>query len=266
MSKRQLTLQFELDEQLADKLTRTGLLDNPEQWFQTRTTYSDTVAGYLRFIKHELSSDLSAMLGYSGLLQRLEVNPQQQKMFLNSIEKSSRSFQKIITDLTEVEILEVEGAQFKPVAIELDKALQDSLDYIQPLADEKNQDVLVSVRNIRPILSTHYHLARLLEILLMNAVMYTPEGGTIEICAKEVNFCAYLSISDNGIGMTSEEEERVFEKFYRSPSDDVQEQSGLGIGLTIARHLVAGHGGEIWLESKLGVGTTVHLILPLVES
>ncbi|MBZ0310231.1 MAG: HAMP domain-containing histidine kinase, partial [Anaerolineae bacterium] len=264
MSRRQLSLDFEVDDQLAEKLIHTGLLDNPEHWFQTRTTYSDTVAGYLRFIKHEVSSDLTSMLGYASLLRRIELSPQQQKIFLASIEKSCQSFQKIITDLTEVEIFEAEGAYFKLAPVDFNKILQESLEALQPSIDEKNQQILVEKNSLPPVLSTHYHLSRLLEILLMNASLYTLPEGTIEITAHVVDQHLHITIRDNGIGIEQAEIERVFEKFYRSQDETVQEQSGLGLGLTIARHITNGHGGKIWLESETGIGTSAHVLLPIL--
>ncbi len=263
MPKRHLSLHFEVDDQLAEKLIHTGLLDNPEHWFQTRTTYSDTIAGYLRFITHEVSSDLTSILGYTSLLRRMELSPQQQKIFLASIEKSCQSFQKIITDLTEVEIFEAEGAYFKLAPVNFEKILRGSLETLQSSIDEKHQQILTGENHLPPVLSTHYHLSRLLEILLMNASLYTPPEGTIEITAEVADQHAHIKISDNGIGIAEAELERVFEKFYRSQDEHVQEQPGLGLGLTIARYITNGHGGKIWLESEKGMGTNAHLLLPI---
>lgn len=264
--KRQITLQFELDEVLADKLERTGLFDDPEYWLQTRTTYSSTVAGYLRFIKHEIGSDLTSLLGYANLLRRADISPQQQKMFLSAIEKSSRHFQKILTDLTEVEILEVEGARFKANAVDFEKILQETITYLTPMLTEKNQEIQLALDPLPSLCSTAYHLSRVLEIILINAILYSGEDGVIEITAEQVDDRVHIRIVDSGIGISAEDLEHVFEKFFRSQVDEVQEQSGLGIGLTIARHIVQGHRGDIWLNSAVGVGTTVHLLLPLVET
>lgn len=265
MPKRQLTLTFEIDEHLADRLTRTGLLDDPESWFQTRTAYSEKASSYLRFIKHEVASDLTSMLGYASLLRRMELSPQQQKMFLASIEKSCQNFQKTITDLTEVEVFETDGASFKLAPTHFDKILGEVLETLQPYTDEKNQQIQqVTEESLPPILSTHYHLSRLLELLLLNASAYTPSGGTIEISAQAVDSHVHVRIRDNGIGIHEGDLARVFEKFYRAQDEAVHEQPGLGVGLTIARHIVQGHRGKIWLESAPGKGTTAHVQLPLL--
>lgn len=102
------------------------------------------------------------------------------------------------------------------------------------------------------------------ENLVSNAVKYSPMGGLVRI-AGELNEGHYqLSVADHGIGMTAEQCERVFENFFRVDASNTAVE-GLGLGMTIARNIVEAHGGEIWLQSKKGRGTTVFFTLPLYD-
>jgi two-component system phosphate regulon sensor histidine kinase PhoR len=99
--------------------------------------------------------------------------------------------------------------------------------------------------------------------LLDNAIKYTPEGGRITISAIENNSEEIqFSVGDNGIGIPKEDLPRIFERFYRVDKGRSQELGGTGLGLSIVKHLVQAHGGRIWVESRLGEGSTFYFTLP----
>ena len=103
-------------------------------------------------------------------------------------------------------------------------------------------------------------LRRVIRGLIDNAIKYTPEGGHIEIAAREINQMLAISVSDTGKGIPQNDLPYIFDKFYRV---DSEAQTGVGLGLYLAQHIVAQLGGEITVESKQGVGTTFSVILPL---
>jgi two-component system phosphate regulon sensor histidine kinase PhoR len=107
-------------------------------------------------------------------------------------------------------------------------------------------------------------LEQILINLLDNAIKYTPEGGRVIISAvekdsKDIQF----SIEDNGIGIPNEDLSRIFERFYRVDKGRSKELGGTGLGLSIVKHLVQAHGGRVWVESKLGKGSTFYFSLPI---
>jgi signal transduction histidine kinase len=113
-------------------------------------------------------------------------------------------------------------------------------------------------------------IQQVLDNLLNNAAKFTPEGGIIRVaaCLKEKQGergeerWVEIRVSDTGVGIPSEEIERIFKKFYQSPQHQSQLQRGTGLGLAIARHIVEAHGGRLWVESQPGHGSTFILLLP----
>jgi len=101
--------------------------------------------------------------------------------------------------------------------------------------------------------------------LLDNAIKYSPDGGTITVDAYPQDGAMIISVTDQGIGIPERERERIFEKFYRVERGDARETYGYGLGLYISKKLVEAHGGQMWVESELDVGSTFSFTLPLVE-
>jgi signal transduction histidine kinase len=113
-------------------------------------------------------------------------------------------------------------------------------------------------------------MQQVLDNLLNNATKFTPEGGIVRVAAslkeqegqRGEDRWVELRVSDTGSGIPAEELERIFTKFYQSPQHQRQQERGTGLGLAIARHIVAAHGGRLWVESQLGHGSTFILVLP----
>jgi signal transduction histidine kinase len=117
-------------------------------------------------------------------------------------------------------------------------------------------------------------LSQILTNLISNANKYTQEGGVITISANVDSYTqdgdgktpmAHIAVKDNGIGMSQEDQERLFQKFFRSTNPVALEIQGTGLGLNITKNLVELHDGSIWLESALGEGSTFHFTVPLAE-
>jgi signal transduction histidine kinase len=107
-------------------------------------------------------------------------------------------------------------------------------------------------------------VAEVCKNLLSNAIKYSPAGGLITIRARPVPGYLQVSVSDQGIGITPEQQAHLFEKFYRADTSNTG-TSGTGLGLTICKLIVELHGGRIWVDSEYGVGSTFHFTLPLGE-
>ena len=266
----QVEISFEADAELIEKLKQTGLFEQPALWFQDRMTYSAEVVDYLRVLRHDISSDLTAIIGYTQFLQRETVgtlNPQQ-KHFLATIYAASQRMGNLLHDLTDVEILQAGAANFRASYVLFHKTVEDSLKVIKPDFERKNQYILV---NLPPppltLVGSPYWYERLIEKLLHNAHRFAPEGGVIVIGGEVVDDkMLHIQVADNGIGIPAEHIGWVFEKHYRIRNDQNLSERGYGLGLTIARYIVHGCGGDIWIESQPGQGTVVHFILPLASS
>jgi len=102
--------------------------------------------------------------------------------------------------------------------------------------------------------------------LLSNAIKFTPEKGRIEVAAEDLGPVVQVRVSDNGVGIAAEDHERIFERFYQARADHIAGHGGIGIGLTIVKHLVELHGGQVWVESELGKGSNFFFTLPKVAA
>ena len=99
--------------------------------------------------------------------------------------------------------------------------------------------------------------------LLGNAVKFTPEGGLIEVLIQDLKDKVRISVKDSGIGIPEEKQSMIFDKFNQIIDDNSNEKSGSGLGLTITKHLIGLHGGEIYVESKVGEGSEFIIVLPV---
>jgi two-component system phosphate regulon sensor histidine kinase PhoR len=99
--------------------------------------------------------------------------------------------------------------------------------------------------------------------LLDNAIKYTPENGSVTVTAKVVNNSLQVDIEDTGIGISEKDLPRIFERFYRVDKARSRELGGTGLGLSIVKHIVQAHGGQVWVKSELGLGSTFSFTIPL---
>jgi signal transduction histidine kinase len=105
-------------------------------------------------------------------------------------------------------------------------------------------------------------IEQVLKNLLSNAVKYSPEGGIIRVNGEGINDYYQVSVEDQGMGMTPEQVEKIFDKFYRVDASNIAIE-GTGLGMTIVKYIVEAHEGKVWVESKLSKGTTVSFTIPL---
>jgi PAS domain S-box-containing protein len=211
---------------------------------------------------HELRTPLTSVKGYSELLLNDKgFSEQERKEFLGIINEKSDVLARIVGDL--LNLSRVESGR----VISLRKAPQDlgpALGkQISRYRDEwqTHRFELDLPDNLPLLLLDLDKFTQVMENLLSNAVKYSPDESLIrtvcEISATQLR----ISVKDQGYGMTAEQRERVFDKFYRVNASNTAKE-GLGLGMSIAKNIVEAHGGRIWVESELNRGTTVHFTIP----
>ena len=115
------------------------------------------------------------------------------------------------------------------------------------------------------MLADKLRLAQVMSNLLSNACKYSLEGAQVTVRAREEAAGVRIDVSDNGTGISPEDQARLFTKFFRADSSSTREVSGSGLGLYITKHLIEAHGGRIWATSQLGQGTTFSIIWPKAD-
>jgi signal transduction histidine kinase len=226
---------------------------------------------FMDFVAHELKQPMTAIQGYAKMLM-LGIGgdlTETQRQFAEVINSNSERMGKLVNDLLEISRLEAGRIDLQLAPVRVQEIVDEAVESAQGEIDARCHHLEVEVSERLPILiADRERLLQILANLVRNAIMYTPEGGTIRISVqgdghpKVAAGHVGVSISDTGIGMTPLEMERLGEKFYRAEHDLVSAQRGAGVGISIARHLIGLHGGKLMVESRPGEGSTFRIALP----
>jgi PAS domain S-box-containing protein len=214
---------------------------------------------------HELRTPLTSILGFSEVLLNQDTLPaEEKKEFLGYINTQSKALSKIIDDLLDISRIESgQGFSMSKEPCDPFRITRKVISYYEKLSPTHRFEVMFPKRPIR-IMADRDKLEQVVKNLIDNAVKYSPDGGAIRIRGKRVGDQYQISVEDQGIGMTPEQVERMFDKFYRA-KDASFISKGTGLGMSIVKHIVEFHGGKVWVESEHGKGTTVSFTVPVGE-
>lgn len=217
---------------------------------------------------HEFRTPLAAISGYVEILLEPGYDPltDDQKQFLQVVQRNARHLQTIVEDLLDVTRLETGNMDLMLRPLSALSLVENVGRALQPLIQEKSQQLILDVEpSVTNILCDETRATQIITNLVANASQYMHEDGTITICvkpSKEVGFIQ-ISITDTGIGIPESDQERLFTRFFRASNANDARPSGTGLGLYIVHSLVELHGGKIWVESQLGEGTTFYVTFPV---
>jgi len=215
-------------------------------------------------VTHELRTPLTSIKGYlEALLDGVKDDPQKCRQFLEVVQRHADQLNNLITDLLDLSRIESGRYEWKRKRTNPWDLIEKAVAMVKPIAEKKHQRLAVSPPiALPPILGDPDKLTQVLINLLDNAVKYTSEGGGITIEAKAFEDEIEISVSDTGIGIPSKDLPRIFERFYRVDRARSREVGGTGLGLSIVKHIVEAHGGIVRVDSELGKGTRLTVVLP----
>ena len=220
---------------------------------------------FLTLAAHELRTPLTSILGFSELLSHRQFDSQRQQRYLSMIHERAIHLAEIISNL--LDIAQLEAGRNMEITLEP----VDFRSLIEIVAGSfveksaKHSFEFDCAAAIPLIAGDSTRLKQVCHNLLSNAVNFSPLGGVITIRLRVLPQFMQVSIQDEGIGMTPEQLERLFEQFYRANTSNTA-IGGTGLGLTISKLIINLHQGEIWVESEPNQGTTVYFTLPLTDS
>lgn len=232
---------------------------------QARASKSKFVAT----VSHELRSPLNLILGFSRMIALApekygELLPTAYRADVDAIYRNSRHLATLVDDV--LDLSQIEAARLALIKDQVDlerEVVARVIRTVRPLAERKGLYLREELDHDLPrILADVVRLRQALMNLLMNAVRFTNQGG-ITIRAIPRNQHIQLSVQDTGPGIAPENMPGLFKEFSRLHRSNTREEAGTGLGLSITKELVELHGGKVWAESKLHVGTTIHMLLPL---
>jgi PAS domain S-box-containing protein len=213
---------------------------------------------FLATAAHELKTPLAVVKAYAQLMKR---RGQGDPDALSAIERQTDRLARIVQQLLEVSRFRSEGAG------ELRRERFDLGDVADDVAQRMRALTVDAVRVERSdavlVLADPDRIAQVMLNLVENAIRFSPLGGDVAIAVRRKAAEAVVSVRDHGVGIPTERQDRVFERFYRAHVGTSQDYGGLGLGLDVSREIVARHGGRIWFESEPGQGSTFSFSLPL---
>lgn len=217
-------------------------------------------------VSHELKTPITSIMGYSDTLLEGDYDEKTQKEFLGVIASEARRMAKLVTDLLELSRIDSNKKKVKKESFDLGKLVKESQAKLAiEIKKKKHQVENFVTADVPPVFADKDDIQRVVLNILTNSIKYTPEGGLIKIYVGFVYNDAYIKIIDNGIGISEEDLNRIFERFYRVDKARSREFGGSGLGLSIAKEILDKNGGSIEIKSKVGEGTEVVIKVPTKE-
>ncbi len=225
----------------------------------------------LAISSHELRSPLATLRAVSQVLESLgnEMDEDQRTQAVSAISGEIKRLSELVAKLLDVISLDRRAYTLQPEHLHPASLLRRVADLMRLRMGERQLDIVCEVAPNLPMLyADSTRLEMVLANLGENALKYTPEGGRVTFAAQRVGDRLHFTVSDTGMGISPHEQEVVFEKFSRGQQQQASEgrDQGLGLGLYVAKKIVELHGGEIRVNSQVGVGTTFEIILPAAEA
>lgn len=209
-------------------------------------------------ISHQTKTPIANILLYAQLLEEQEL-PQQSMDCVMALRGQAEKLNFLIASLVKLSRLETGVFTLRPVYTAITPMLEDTVEQFLPKVTQKELQLIIEPTEAYAIFDYKWTQEALCN-LVDNAIKYTPPGGRIQISVKEYNLFCRIDVADTGIGISEEEQAKVFSRFYRSPS--VSEQDGVGIGLYLTRQILSEQGGYIKVTSSLGRGSVFSMFLP----
>ena len=213
---------------------------------------------------HELKTPLTSIRGYSELLRQHAItDPDQIDHCLDCVLKESDHMTKLINDILTISKLEAKDYVVQKSHIKLKDLLENVLNSLSVQAKAMNLDIDASCENVT-VYANLDHIQGFLYNLISNAIKYNKPNGKIIIIIKERLDNILIKVMDTGIGISKEDQEKVFQRFYRVDKQRSKIVAGTGIGLAIVKHIVQFYNGSISLKSKENEGTSIEISLPIM--
>jgi len=216
-------------------------------------------------VSHELRTPLASIQGYAETLMDGALEDRENNMrFLGIIRHNAERLARLTADLLTISRIEMKRQDFRFDGYPANDLLRDAIDMLRPLAEKKGIRLVEEpAPEETEVWCDAEASSQILSNLLDNAIKYTPEGRSIGVGAVPEGDTVKFWVRDSGMGIPAEDLPRLFERFYRVDKARSRELGGTGLGLSIVKHLVLAQGGQVWVDSRAGEGSTFWFTLPV---
>ena len=251
----------------------------------TREVESDRLkTEFIGTVSHELRTPMTSIKGYTQLLAMGSLGDvnETQKEFLTTITDNAERMIAIINDLLDITKIETGSVELNPTKLRLTEVLSEVISTVREDLTKREHDFSLNLApQLPPLWVDPDRIDQVLENMLSNAIKYTPPKGRITVHANEAAFAdlpeehirglnrsrrfVRITVQDTGVGIDPAEHDKVFERFYRTENQLKIEAGGTGLGLSLVRPLIQLMGGRIWVDSKVGEGSTFTILVPAIN-
>jgi len=215
---------------------------------------------------HELRTPLSTLIGYAETLRERtgEIDDDTRGRFMSIVHEEAQRMKRVVEDLISLSRIEAEKFTTPTEAVDLEQLIDVSVESARRIAEERQSEL---IRNIEPslpaIAADASQILQVLDNLITNALRYGEPGTPVTVTASLEDAMVHVSVGDQGEGIAPEHLTRLTERFYRVDTSRSRSLGGTGLGLSIVKHIVERHRGRLTIESELGKGTIIHVLLPV---
>jgi two-component system phosphate regulon sensor histidine kinase PhoR len=221
---------------------------------------------FVASVSHELRTPLTAVLGHLELLAERTDLPAGAAAQVRVIERNAVRLRHLVSDLLHVAQVQNRGLQLARSPVDLGSLVQQAVEALRPSALAGDIAVVADTEDGVVAMVDGQRLRQVVDNLVSNAVKYTDAGGSVTVSLHRDDRTVEIAVADTGIGIEPAEVERLFTRFFRGSQAQIRVAPGAGLGLAIVQSIVGAHGGEVRVDSEVGVGSRFRVLLPYVEA
>jgi len=216
-------------------------------------------------VSHEVQSPLTSISGYASALKQVDLSDHERSRYLDIIIAEANRMSKMSDSLLKLSMLESQSQQLRLVTLSLDEQIRRVIVALQPQWNARNIRFELDLQAVK-VTADHDLLNQVWTNIIGNSIKFSVDGGMIDVIIKQDTKNVTVRISDTGIGISHEDQKRIFERFFKADRSHSRKYGGSGMGLAIVKQIVSLHKGDIRVESEPGQGTTFTVTLPMTSS
>nr|WP_152816503.1 ATP-binding protein [Arthrobacter bussei] len=233
---------------------------------RTEITRSEEIRNdFVANVSHELKTPVGAISLLAEAIDDAAEDEVAVRRFAQRMHKESGRLSALVQDIIELSRLQGADVVRRGKPVDVNAVIAEAVDRNKLPAESKQIDIVVGGTVRAPVYGDRDLLMTAFRNLIDNAIRYSPEGTRVGVGVRSRDGLVQVSVTDQGAGITPEEQERIFERFYRIDAARSRQTGGTGLGLSIVKHVVANHGGEVTVWSQAGQGSTFTVRLPEME-